>query len=104
MYHFRARYRVAQHIGRSADLDLHHVPRKSPFIARRTRKQSLKRNIKPRAGSRRPGNQQWAFARSEELRVEQEEWQAAEMVAMEMRQHDAVDTGVIETVRLEGHQ
>jgi hypothetical protein len=60
--------------------------------------------IEPRACARRPCDQQRALAPHKELGVHQEEGERAEMVAVQMRKHDAVDLVRIETLRLEGDE
>src|SRR5262249_2830740 len=54
------------------------------------------------ACARRPCDHQRALAPRKELGVHQEEGERAEMVAVQMREHDAVDLVRIETLRLEG--
>ena len=51
----------------------------------------------------RPGDGERTFAPRHELRVEQQERQRAEMVAVQVRQDDAVDLAVVEPARLERH-
>jgi len=60
--------------------------------------------IEPRACAGRPCDQQRALAPHKELGVHQEEGERAEMVAVQMRKHDAVDLVRIETLRLEGDE
>src|SRR3954454_8873372 len=104
MHDLPARHHVAQYFSGPTNLDLQRLQGESPLVAGGTRKESLQRHVQPRAGSGRPGNQQRAFAPSQELRVKQKEWQAAEMVAMQMGQDDAIDASVIEAQRFERHQ
>ena len=67
-------------------------------------KNTLERRVEPRARAGRTGDGERALAPRQELRVEQQERQRAEMVAVQMREDDAVDVAVVEPVRLERHQ
>src|SRR5262249_27449470 len=92
---------MPQHLGRASDLDLHHVPGKPPLVRAGPRKEHFERLIEPCACAGRSCDQQRSLALRKELGVQQEEGERAEMVAVQMRKHDAVDPVRIETARLE---
>ena len=90
-------------VGR-ADLDLHDLERKAPRLVSAPREEHLERRLDPRPRAGRAGDDQRTLAPRHELRVEQQERQRAEMVAVQMRQDDAVDIAVIEPARLQRHR
>ena len=95
---------MPHHIGLLAHLDLQHLPRKSPFVGGGPGKENFEQRIEPRARSRRSRDQKRTLTLRKELGVEQEERECAEMVAVQMRKHDAVDVIGIEAMRLERNQ
>ena len=66
------------------ELDLDNLPGKPPLRFGRMRKEHLERLVEPCARARRAGDQQRLLAAGEELGVEQEKGQGAEMIAVEM--------------------
>ena len=104
MDHLGGDERMAEHVGALPRRDLHHLPGKPPLRPARLREEHFQRGIEPRARAGRPRDQQRPFAAREKLRVEQQERQAAEMIAVQMRQHDAVDPVRIEPARLQRRQ
>ena len=82
---------MAEHVCRNAHRDLFDPPGKAPFRAGRFGKEHFQRRIEPRPRPRRTGDQQRLFPAGEKLRVEQEERQPAEMIAVQMREDDRVD-------------
>ena len=95
---------MPQHLGLPAHLDLHHLPRKAPLVRGGARKEYLERRIQPCTRARRPRDQERPLALGKELGIEQEERKCAEMVAVQMREHDPIDAIGIEAVRLERDQ
>src|SRR6266404_186069 len=95
---------VSQHFCRAADLDLHHTPGKTPIVGRRFRKEYFEELIDPCPRAWRACNQQRPLAACKKLSVEQEERKRTEMVPVQMRKQDAVDTVGVEAVRLERDQ
>src|SRR5262249_35037032 len=95
---------MSEHVGRPAELDLHDAPMKLPLVGARSRKEYLERRVETRACARRPGDQERPLAAAEELRVEQEEGNGAEMIAVQMRQHDATDAVGVDAVCVQRDQ
>src|SRR5215510_3551688 len=95
---------VSQHLRRTADLELHHTPGKSPLISRRSREEYFEQLIEACSRAGGASNQQRPLAACKELSVQQEERKRAEMIPVQMRQQDAVDTVGVETMRLERDQ
>ena len=95
---------MPQHFGLPAHLDLHHLPRKPPLVRGGARKEYLERRIQPCTRARRPRDQERPLALGKELGIEQEERKCAEMVPVQMREHDPIDAIGIEAVRLERDQ
>ena len=92
---------MPQHLGRAGDLDLHHVPGKPPLVRAGSRKEHFERLS---ARARRPCDQQRSLAPRKELGVQQEKGKRAEMVAVQVREHDAVDPVRIKAARLERNE
>src|SRR5262249_32041526 len=86
------------------DLDFHHLPGKVPFVGGRAWKKHFHCLIEPRPRARRSRDQKRPLTLGQELRVEQEERQPAEMIAVQMRENDTVNAVEIDTARLERHQ
>ena len=70
------------------------------LVSARGKKFSTAR-LDPRPRARRPGDDERTLAPHHQLRLDQEERQRAEMIAMQMREDDAVDLAVIEPARLQ---
>jgi hypothetical protein len=104
MQHLGGGDKMPQHFGRASDLDLHHFPGKSPLVRAGSRKEQFERLIEPCARTGRSRDQQRPLASGEELGVQQEEGERAEMVPVQMREQDAVDRVRIDTARLERDQ
>src|SRR5262245_38545960 len=104
MDHFGGAHRVPQDLGIAIERDLDDFPRKSPFRLGRMRKEYLERLVDPCARARRACDQQRLLTARQELCIKQQERQGAEMVTVQMRQHDSVDTIGVELTRLECDQ
>src|SRR5262245_6081927 len=104
MHHLRGQHIVSEQLDRAAGLDLHELEWKAPLIGGGLRKEHFQRGFEPDARRRRTNNQKWARALLQELLLEQQEPHAAEMIAMQVRQDDSVDTAELEPTGLERHR
>ena len=84
---------MAEHVGFDADRDFLTLQGKRHFVPVDFGKEDFHRRVEPRARAGRPGDQQRPLAPRQELAVEQQERQPAEMVAVQMREHDARRSG-----------
>ena len=104
MHDLGGAHRVAENLIRASDGELDHLPGESPFVERREREKYFEQLVDPRARARRPGDQKRPLAQGQELGIEQEKWECTEMVAMQMRKNDSVDSIGVDAMRLEGDQ
>jgi len=91
MNDFRGQNAMAENLGRAADLDLDHLPGKPPLRAGRSRKEHFQKPVDAFTRTRRPGDRKRTFSTCKELRIEQQERKCAEVIAVQMRNHDPVD-------------
>src|SRR6187397_3237586 len=82
--------RKSQYFVRHAGRDLDELDRKFPGICAGARKEHLARRIESLACARRAGDDDWARAQAQQLGVEQEERQRAEVVAVQVAENNAV--------------
>src|SRR3954470_9128975 len=103
MHHLGGQHIVSEQFDRAAGLDLHDLERKPPLIGGSLRKEHFHRCFEPRARRGRAGDQQRTRALLQELLVDQQEPQAAEMITMQVRQDYGVDAAELEAATLERH-
>ena len=76
---------------RPSGRDFMEAQRKAPPVARTARKRRFEYPCVPAFHTRRPRDRERPFAPAEEMRIEHEERQAREVIAMEMGDQDDVD-------------
>ena len=103
MRYLGRRQTVAEHFLRTARFDLHDLPGEPPPGRGRAGKQQFKRRVEPSARAGRAGDEKGAAAPALMLRIDEQEGQPAEVVAVQVGDNDTVKAVRVDAARAERH-